>query len=71
MSRTPSPSPTGRLPAAEENTAMNLDDTTSQHSVTERQLRRLVVPAPTEYGATKRLDVIQEPDLDLLWGGPE
>ena len=47
------------------------DDTPVQHSTTERQLRRLVVPEPAAYAADKRLDVIHEPDLDLLWGGPE
>jgi hypothetical protein len=55
---------------------MNHDDTTGQHptaqlSVTERQLRRLVVPEPAAYAPNKRLDVIHEPDLDLLWGGQE
>jgi hypothetical protein len=40
-----------------------------QHSATERQLRRLVVPEPTAYAPDKHLDVIHEPDLDLLWGG--
>ncbi|WP_207007946.1 hypothetical protein [Nocardioides aromaticivorans] len=49
----------------------NDDDTTVQHSTTERQLRRLVVPEPAAYAADRRLDVIHEPDLDLLWGGPE
>ena len=47
------------------------DDTTVQHSTTERQLRRLVVPEPAAYPADKRLDVIHEPDLDLLWGGQQ
>ena len=47
------------------------DDTTVQHSTTERQLRRLVVREPAAYAPDKRLDVIHEPDLDLLWGGPE
>ena len=42
-----------------------------QESVTERQLRRLLVPAPAGYEPSKRIDVIHEPDLDLLWGGPE
>lgn len=50
---------------------MNHDDTPVQYSATERQLRRLVVPAPAAYDPSKRLDVIQEPDLDLLWGGSE
>jgi len=51
---------------------MNHDDATpAQHSATERQLRRLVVPEPAAYAADKRLDVIHEPDLDLLWGGQE
>ena len=46
------------------------DDITvpQQQSVTERQLRRLVVPA---HEPSKRIDVIHEPDLDLLLGGPE
>ena len=47
------------------------DDTPVQYSATERQLRRLVVPEPAAYAADKRLDVIHEPDLDLLWGGQE
>jgi hypothetical protein len=44
------------------------DNTTTQQSVTERQLRRLVVPAPAAYDPGRRIDVIHEPDLDLLWG---
>ena len=47
------------------------DNTTTQLSVTERQLRRLVVPAPAAHDPSARLDVIHEPDLTLLWGGPE
>ena len=47
------------------------DDTPTEHSATERQLRRLVVPEPAAYDPSKRLDVIHEPDLDLLWGGQE
>jgi hypothetical protein len=55
---------------------MNYDDDTApidevQPSATERQLRRLVVPEPAAYEPSKRLDVIHEPDLELLWGGPE
>ena len=46
-------------------------DTPVQPSATERQLRRLVVPEPAAYAAAKRLDVIHEPDLDLLWGDEE
>lgn len=52
---------------------MNYDDTDpiddAQASATERHLRRLVVPEPAAYAPDKRLDVIHEPDLDLLWGG--
>ena len=52
---------------------MNYDDTDpiddAQPSATERQLRRLVVPEPAAYAPDQRLDVIHEPDLDLLWGG--
>jgi hypothetical protein len=52
---------------------MNYDDTDpiddAPTSATERQLRRLVVPEPAAYAPDKRLDVIYEPDLDLLWGG--
>ncbi|ABL79374.1 MULTISPECIES: hypothetical protein [unclassified Nocardioides] len=49
------------------------DDTTAPqpHSVTERQLRRLVVPALAAYDPSKRIDVIHAPDLGLLWGDPE
>ncbi|GAB3199037.1 hypothetical protein GCM10027062_14640 [Nocardioides hungaricus] len=52
---------------------MNHDDDTpvQPQSVTERQLHRLVVPGPAAYAPDKRLDVIHEPDFDLLWGGPE
>ena len=38
-------------------------------SATERQLRRLVVPEPAAYAPDKRLHVVHEPDLELLWGG--
>jgi hypothetical protein len=49
------------------------DNTTlpQPQSVTERQLRRLVVPAPAAYEPNKRVDRIQKPSLDLLWGDPE
>lgn len=47
------------------------DHTTTQQSVTERQLRRLVVPAPAAYDPSRRIDVVHEPDLEVLWGGPE
>ena len=51
---------------------MNHDHKTPvDHSVTEWQLRRLVVTDPAAYDPKKRLDVIREPDLDPLWGGPE
>lgn len=50
---------------------MDHDDTTPQQSVTERQLQRLVVPAPAAYDQSKRIDVIHAPDLDLLWGCTE
>lgn len=52
---------------------MNHEDETTPptQSATERQLRRLVVPTPAAYDPTKRVDVIHEPDLALLWGGPE
>lgn len=40
----------------------NDDDTTSTQSVTEHQLRRLVVPAPAAYDPSKRIDAIHEPD---------
>ncbi|GGD10692.1 hypothetical protein [Nocardioides daphniae] len=53
---------------------MNHDDTDpidqAQPSAIERQLRRLVGPEPAAYAPDKRLDVIHEPDLELLWGGP-
>lgn len=47
------------------------DNTTTLQSVTERQLRRLVVPAPAAYDPRHRIDVIHEPDLEVLWGGQE
>ncbi len=50
---------------------MKYDDTPVQHSAFERQLRRLIVPEPAAYAPDKRLDVIQDPELDLLWGGRE
>lgn len=51
---------------------MNYDnDTTGLHSSTERQLRRLVVPLPAAYAPDKRLDIIHEADLHLLWGEHE
>lgn len=41
----------------------------AQPSATERQLRGLVVPEPAAYAPDMRLDVIHDPDLELLWGG--
>lgn len=65
--------PTG--PGPPRRTAMNHDDTDPiddvQPSATERQLRRLVGPEPGAYAPNKRLDVIHEPDVDLLWGDRE
>lgn len=59
---------------------MNYDDTdpidlsdrwaaAAQPSATEHQLRRLVVPPPAAYARDKCLDVLHDPDLELLWGG--
>ena len=42
------------------------NNTTTQQSVTESQLRRLVVPAPAAYDPRRRIDIIHNPDLDLL-----
>lgn len=47
------------------------DDTPVQYSATERQVRRLVVPEPAAYAHDKRLDLMRQPDLDLLWGAHE
>ncbi|MDP3890110.1 hypothetical protein [Nocardioides sp.] len=47
------------------------DDTPVQHSATERQLRCSVVPELAAYAPDKRLEVIYEPDLDLLRGGQD
>ena len=47
------------------------DNTATQQSVTEHQLRRLVVPALAAYDPSRRIDVIHEPDLEVVWGGPE
>jgi len=61
--------------AAEEGHRDNYDDTDPindfQPSATERQLLRLVVPEPPASTPDKRLDVIHEPDLDLLCRGQE
>ncbi|WP_169799195.1 hypothetical protein [Nocardioides jensenii] len=42
-----------------------------QLSVTERQLRRLVVAAACAFHPRKRIDVIHEPDVVLLRGVSE
>ena len=47
------------------------DNTATQYSVTERQLQRLVVPAPAAYDPSKRIDVIHEPNVNLLRGPNE
>jgi len=47
------------------------DNAQGQDSATGRQLRRLVVPEPAAYAPGKGLDVLHEPDLDLLWGDGE
>jgi hypothetical protein len=49
------------------------DITTTQQSDTERQLRRMVVAAPAAYDPSSRIDVIHDPDpdIDLLWKGPD
>jgi hypothetical protein len=47
------------------------DNTVTQHSATERQLRHLVVPAPGAYEPSRRIEVVHNPDLDLLWGPNE
>jgi hypothetical protein len=71
----PSPPPTGRLPAAEEDASMleqdNTTTSTAPQSVTERHLRGLIVPVPGAYDPSKRFDVTRAPDLEPLWGGPE
>ncbi len=46
-------------------------NTATQQSATERQLRRLVAPAPAAYDPSRRIDVVHHPDLDLLWGTNE
>lgn len=50
---------------------MDEQDNITQQSPTERQLRRLIVPAPAAYAPGRRIDVIHDPDLDLLWGGTQ
>lgn len=49
---------------------MDEQDDITQHSATERQLRRLIVPAPAAYATGQRIDVIHDPDPDLLQGDP-
>ena len=48
-----------------------LNNTASQQSVTERLLSRLAVHAPAKDGLSMRIDVIYNPELDLLRGPPE
>lgn len=50
---------------------MDEQDSIAQHSATERQLRRLIVPAPAAYDPGRRIDVIHDPDPDLMWGDPQ
>jgi len=47
---------------------MDYDETTPQYSDTEGHLQRLVMPTPAGYDTSKRIDVIHEPNLDLLRG---
>ena len=47
---------------------MDHDDTSLTRSIANRQLRRLVVPAPVAHDSNRRIDVIDEPGLDLLQG---
>ncbi|MFC7362225.1 hypothetical protein [Nocardioides astragali] len=47
------------------------DNTATRQSAKERQLRRLVVPAPAAYDPSRRIDVVHNPDLALLWGTNE
>lgn len=47
------------------------DNTVTPHSATEGQLRRLVVPAAAAYDPSRRIEVVHNPDLDLLWGPNE
>jgi hypothetical protein len=37
-------------------------------SPTERRIRRLVVPDPSGYARSERIDFIHDPDTELLWG---
>ena len=47
---------------------MDEQDDITQHSAPGRQLRRLNVPAPAAYATGRRIDVIHDPDPDLLPG---
>lgn len=49
---------------------MDEQDSIAQHSATERQLRRLFVSAPAAYDPGRRIDVIHDPDPNLLRGDP-
>lgn len=37
-------------------------------SPTERRIRRLVVPEPSGFAQSERIDFIHDPDTELLWG---
>jgi len=47
---------------------MDFDDTALTQIVANRQLRRLVVPAPAVRDSNRRILVIHAPGLDLLQG---
>jgi len=40
----------------------------SNASPTERRIRRLVVPEPSGFPQSERIDFIHDPDPELLWG---
>jgi len=37
-------------------------------SPTERRVRRLVVPEPSGFAQSERIDFIHRPDPELMWG---
>lgn len=48
------------------------NNTATRQSAKERQLRRLVVPAPAAaFDPSRRIDAVHNPDLELLWGTNE
>lgn len=58
----PGPTDTGPAGAGPANTGV------ANASPTERRIRRLVVPEPSGFARSERIDFLHEPDTEPLWG---